>query len=61
MDASVIKTITIKLMVATLFFSSRFMPSLKKVEEGRMVVIYAFSSAVAGVKSSGSNCMLKGL
>ena len=39
MEARVIKTITIKLMVATLFFSSRFMPSLKKVEEGRMVAM----------------------
>ena len=39
MEASVISTMTIRLMVATLFLSSRFTPSLKKVVEGRMVEI----------------------
>ena len=48
-------------MVAILFFSSRFMPSLKKVVEGRICTIYSFSASVAGRKSSIFTCMLKGL
>ena len=51
---------TIRETVATLFFSRRLTPSLKKVEEGRICTIYALSSALAGAKASRSTCRLNG-
>ena len=59
MEDSVISTIRIRLMVATLFFSRRFTPSRKKVEDGRIREMTSFSSA-AGMKESTSRCRLKG-
>ena len=60
MEDSVISTIRIRLMVATLFFSRRFTPSRKKVEDGRIRGMTSFSSAVEGMKESTSRCRLKG-
>ena len=56
-------TMTIRLTVATLFFSRRFTPSLKKVDDGRILEMYSFSASVAGRKASGSSCCwrLKGV
>ena len=50
--ANVMRTITTMLTVATLLRSSRFMPSRKKVVEGRICTMYSFSASVAGRKSS---------
>ena len=50
----------IMLTVATLLRSSRFIPSLKKVVEGRICTMYSFSASVAGRKSSKSSWRLRG-
>ena len=52
--------IRIMLIKAILFFTRRFMPSLKKVVEGRIWTIYSFSASVAGMKSSTFTWRLKG-
>ena len=48
-------TMMIRLTVATLFLSRRFTPSLKKVDDGRILEMYSFSASVAGRKASGSS------
>ena len=60
MQDSVMATMMIKLISATLFLTKRLTPSRKKVEEGRICTKYSFSSAVAGIKASTSRCILKG-
>ena len=54
----VIIRIIIRLTVATRFLKRRFIPSRKKVEEGRICTMYSFSSPVAGINEFRSTCMV---
>ena len=49
-----------RLAKAMRFLTRRFIPSLKKVVEGRIWTMYSFSASVAGIKSSTFTWRLKG-